>query len=186
MLGSSTLCGIPIMYRRSAAATLGEFAKMPDQRSTPPRASSTSRLPLPPELVTPPRPPLAPRYSLRSLLILMTVVAVGVVLAGVYEGFFLALVTVAVVFGGAIVCVTAAVYCRGRAQTFFIGAACVTCFQAMSSPPVARTWGTLLILAPGQVIAIVTAGGIAVFTRRFIEKRGWNLPPSSPHDNNGS
>ena len=46
----------------------------------------------------------------------VVVVAVGLTLAGVYGRFFLGLLTALVFLGGTVVCVTAAVYCRGGRQ----------------------------------------------------------------------
>ncbi len=115
----------------------------------------------------------------------MTIVAIGIVLAGVYGTFFLRLLTATVFFGGAIVCVTAAVYCRGSRQAFFVGAACVACFDALNPPPVTGSWSEFLVLVGGQVIALIVAGGVAVFTHRRIEKHGWNRPPRDPRDNIG-
>lgn len=149
---------------------------MPAQRSTS-RATSPPSPPLSADVITPPRPPRAPRYSVRSLLILTTVVAVVVVLAGAYGTFFLRLLTATVILGGATVCVTAAIYCRGGRQAFFVGAACVACLTALSPPPFGRGWAEFLVLIAGQVIAMAVAGGIAVLTRKFIENRGWNAPP---------
>lgn len=173
------------MVRRESSACAGQIAIMPDPHSKSPPTSSASQFPPPPDLVAPLRPPSAPRYSLRTLLIVMTVVAVGVVLAGVYGRFSLWLLTAVVFFGGTIVCFTAAIYCRGGRQAFFIGAACIAFLNALNSPPVARGWAEFLLLAAGQVIAMALAGGIAVFTRRFIEKRGWNAPPRNPRGNIG-
>jgi hypothetical protein len=149
---------------------------MPDQRSTS-RATSPPSPPLPADVITPPRPPRAPRYSVRSLLILTTVVAIVAVLAGAYGMFFLRLLTATVFLGSAIVCVTAAIYCRGGRQSFFVGAACVACFAALGPPAFARGWAEFYVLTAGHLIAMVVAGGIAVVTRKFVEKRGWNTPP---------
>jgi hypothetical protein len=116
---------------------------------------------------------------------LTTVVAIVAVLVGVYGTFFLQLMNVTVILGGATVCVTAAIYCRGGRQAFFVGAACVACLTALSPPPFGRGWPEFSVMTVGHVIAMTVAGGIAVLTRKFIEKRGWNAPPHKPRGDIG-
>jgi hypothetical protein len=152
-------------------------AKMPDDLSAAPLPSST------PESTFPryPRHPRSrgPRFSLRALLIAMTVIAVAVVvMEAIGIDAVLAVALFLLVLIAPVCCVTAAIYCRGRWQTFFIGAACVSCLWAggmRGSLPQSASL-PLLLMVVGNLFALALAGGIAVATRNFIERRGWNLP----------
>jgi uncharacterized membrane protein YccC len=149
-----------------------DFATMPDSR------------PAAPPPVPPPRPAVAPpllprrrpiQFSLRTLLIVMTAVAVAAVLLKLLgTSFLIGLGGALLIFGAPVCCVTAAIYARGRWQTFFIGAAVVTCQAAAYENRRPANFGDLLNLTAGYFVLAAICGGIALWARRFVERRGWH------------
>jgi hypothetical protein len=113
------------------------------------------------------------RYSVRALLILTTIVALAAValanapfvVAGLVS---LLLVSLPICF------ITAAIYARGYIQTFFVGAACAATMGVFSAR--GRT-GDAVFLVLWAVIMCAVAGGLAIGTRRLIERQGWHLKP---------
>jgi hypothetical protein len=75
---------------------------------------------------------------------------------------------------------TLAFYSRGPRRTFFAGAVVGSLsthyMLRMFSMGVAIT--QLAILITMLAIAVVSCGLTALYTRRFLERRGWHLPPS--------
>lgn len=75
---------------------------------------------------------------------------------------------------------TLAFCCRGPRRTFFAGAFA----GALSAHYMHRDlrWGDSIlqsmILVLFLTIAIVVCGYAALYTQRFLERRGWHLPPS--------
>jgi hypothetical protein len=82
------------------------------------------------------------------------------------------------------VCVgTLALYCRGRRQTFFLGALAGSLSPHMLSGVLRNFgggFGELFVLAVIGLVASVACGCVALITRRFLERRGWHLPEENP------
>ena len=117
------------------------------------------------------------QFSMRTLLIVTTVVAVVAALA---PGNIVIRILLYVVldFAPLICFVTAAIYARGIWQTFFIGASCV----AISNPHTSLAYSsgrtdTFLLSIAWVCFQYPLAGGLAVLARGFVERRGWRLPP---------
>jgi hypothetical protein len=141
----------------------------PPPRTGPPPAPSTKS----------PGTPL--RYSMRSLLILVTVVAVAAALlpyAGVRVTLFY-IGLVALLFVGPVCLGTLALYSRGYKQTFFLGALAGSISSYFLSDMMLRYGGDLTALVVLFVVGLGSTGicGLAaIATRRFLERRGWHLP----------
>ena len=115
------------------------------------------------------------------MLIAMTAFAVVAALS-TFVG-VMAIVSIVVWLGALLVPValgTLACYSLGRRRTFFAGAfvgAVGTLvllrgyFAALSS-----LWQAIVLLL-ASAIAISACGFTALYTRRFVERRGWHLPP---------
>ena len=119
------------------------------------------------------------QFSMRTLLIVTTVVAVVAALA---PGSIVVRILLYVIldFAPLICFVTGAIYARGSLQTFFIGASCV----AITNPHTSLAY--MSGRASDFVISIAwvffqypIGGGLAVLARRAIERRGWHLPPGA-------
>jgi hypothetical protein len=130
-------------------------------------------------------PPAPPQFSLRFLLIVVTIVALispllpmlGVPMAGVLLPWLLSVAT-------PICLVTAAIYCRGRRQTFFLGAAGAALMAVFSQRAFTLAAGYESLLWAVMLLATyLVCGCLALATRWLIERRGWHLPPGD--DNNG-
>jgi hypothetical protein len=121
------------------------------------------------------------QFSIRSLLIAMTIVAVAVVVLPASN--FLSWVLYGLVSVGLPVCmVTGAVYARGQKQTFFLGAACgafAPSFPVEIALGLRGAADPLLALFL-EVVLCAGAGALAISIRRLIERRGWHVPPESP------
>jgi hypothetical protein len=126
---------------------------------------------------------------MRTLMITVTVVAV---LAGVlsFTGATTVLIfmgMMAILFVGPVCLGTFAIYTRGHKQTFFLGAlvgslsSFVLAFRGYSSE--FYTLVTLTIVGSASTAA---CGFAALFSRRFLERRGWHLPSSRDDSSPGA
>jgi lysylphosphatidylglycerol synthetase-like protein (DUF2156 family) len=156
--------------------------------TAPPRATASP----PPAPSAPPfrtRSPL--RYSMRSLLILVTIIAV---LAAVvpYATFWATLQIIALItlmFVGPVCLGTLALYCRGYHQTFFAGAfaGSLSMFYLSSTVlQVGNELGALVVLSVLGAAATGACACAAVATRRMAERRGWTRPAEGGEPRRGS
>jgi hypothetical protein len=161
---------------------------MPESRPTAPLAPAATQLGAsapevsPDELARKPRPK-AFQFSMRTLLIATTVVAVVSALA---PNSFVARVLFYLLLDFApLVCfVTAAVYARGTWQTFALGAACAALINAHNSQAFSALGSVQILMSIAWVYFLyAVGGGLAILTRRVVEGRGWRLP-LEPGDNN--
>jgi hypothetical protein len=118
---------------------------------------------------------------MRSLLILVTIIAViAAVIPYTSVGATLLVIgLIALLFVGPVCLGTLALYCRGYRQTFFIGAfagSLSTFYLSTTILRFASDLGALLALSVVGAAATGACACAAVATRRFIERRGWNLP----------
>jgi len=147
-----------------------------------------------------PRPPQAPaqvssarrgpplQFSMRTMLIAVTGIAILAALTSVLGsrlavglfGYFLAMAATSV----APVCFgTLALYVRGPRQTFFLGAfvgSLIPVFSGSSaSYPAMREMGIVpyVLLLSINLASALAFGWLALATRRFAERRGWDVPP---------
>jgi len=133
-----------------------------------------------------PRPAQATplRYSMRSLLILVTIVAVLAACLP-YTGIGAPLLIIGLItlmFIGPVCLGTLALYCRGYKQTFFMGAFAGSLSTFYVSGLLPRYGSNLALLLMLSVVGAGAAGGcacMAVATRKFVERRGWNTPAES-------
>jgi hypothetical protein len=141
--------------------------------------------PRPAALPPPPPPPTPTQFSLRFLFVVVTIVALispllpmfGMPMAGVLLPWLLSVAT-------PICLVTAAIYCRGRRQTFFLGAAGAALMAVFSGRAFTMATGLESLLWAAALLATnLTCGFLALATRLFIERRGWHHP--SGGENNG-
>jgi len=159
---------------------------MPEPRTaTPPPAPTcqpaaplTSHRPLPAT-----RRPF--QFGMRSLLILVTAVALISPLLPNYGRPIAELIVVMLTHIAAPVClVTAAVYCRGIRQTFFIGAALPSLALVLAvanGQIISGSTGVRVLSSLSWLILCALSGWLAVATRHFLERRGWHLP-EEPRD----
>lgn len=154
---------------------------MPDQRRPvapppapprPPVVHPTSRE------ASPVRPRPQFQFGLRSLLILVTVVAlVSPLIPGYGLPILMGLLITLLMVVTPVTLGAFALYCRGYRQTFFLGA-----FAASLSPflfggfVMQGTLSGIAALAVVQTFACGVCGYLAVASRRYIERRGWNMP----------
>jgi hypothetical protein len=118
---------------------------------------------------------------MRSLLIVVTIVAV---IAAVlpYTGLAATLLIIGLIslmFVGPVCLGTLALYCRGYKQTFFMGAFAGSLSTFYLSGILMQYSSSLASLLMLSVVGAAAAGAcacIAVATRRFVERRGWNRP----------
>jgi 4-hydroxybenzoate polyprenyltransferase len=159
---------------------------MPTQRASttpppapphPPGAASTPHEPQPRSR----RPPW--RFGMRTLLIVVTVVALASPLMPNYgrpiADLLVGMLTLVVV---PVCLLTAAVYSRGMRQTFFLGAALaslVWVLSAASGQLRGASAGLWLFSSLVWLLMCALSGGLAVATRRFIQRRGWDHPDDS-------
>jgi hypothetical protein len=129
------------------------------------------------------------QFSMKSMLIAVTGVAILAALSGVVglrmatsiATFFLALAIASV---APFCCGVLAVYSRGPRQTFFLGAfvGCVIPMFAgrgmFATSAFDAGFAVTLILLALNVVSAISFGWLAVATRRFAERRGWDLPPN--------
>jgi hypothetical protein len=129
------------------------------------------------------------QFSMRSMLIAVTCVAILAALSGVVglrmatsiAVYILALAVASI----APFCLGAlALYSRGPRQTFFLGA-----FVGSVIPLVAgrgmfvtstfdSSFAVMLLVVALNVASAVSFGWLALATRRFAERRGWDVPPN--------
>lgn len=153
---------------------------MSDPRTAPPPRAEAG----PPPTAASFRPAGKPlQYSMRSLLIVVTLVAVIAAIVP-YAGFSALLVIIGVIgltFVAPVCIGTLALYSRGYRQTFFIGA-----FIGALSPfyifSFLDWFGSDLLAVAAMFVVGAAATGACGFaahiTRRFLERRGWHLPLS--------
>ncbi len=74
---------------------------------------------------------------------------------------------------------TLAFYCRGRRRTFyagaFVGAVGTLVLLGGNFVALSSLWQALFLLC-ALAIATSACGLTALYTRRFVERRGWHLP----------
>lgn len=74
---------------------------------------------------------------------------------------------------------TLALYSRGYRQTFFLGA---SAGYLIYLTHIDEEWSKWLFGHVGllltELIIVASGGFTALYTRRFLERRGWHLPPS--------
>lgn len=92
------------------------------------------------------------------------------------------LISLPIVFG------TLALYCRGYRQTFFLGAfvgALAPLFQSGMGiySDWFGHWFVTGLLFCFNILCALGSGWLALATRRFAERRGWNLPPKAEENN---
>lgn len=138
--------------------------------------------------MSPPPPPRPTQFSLRFLLVVVTVVAlispllpmVGMPMAGVLLPWLLSVAT-------PICLTTAAIYCRGRRQTFFLGAAGASLMSVFSGRAFTMAAGLeSLLWAAVQLATYLACGFLALATREFVERRGWRHPPGDENSGLGN
>jgi hypothetical protein len=116
---------------------------------------------------------------MRTMLGAMTALAVlcaafswlGISLLAVLTGIWL--------LAAAIALGTLGVYCRGPRQTFFAAAFVGWIATLYAGPAMSDSFGSAfsyLFAAALPVIGALLSAVVAVFTRRFLERRGWHLP----------
>ncbi len=145
-----------------------------------------------PQAAVPPAPPAAPpiriersrnpQFSLRSMLIAMTAFAIVAALA-TFVG-VLVIISIVTWLGVLLVPValgTLAFYCRGPRRTFyagaFVGAVGTLALLRGNFVALSSLWQALVLVC-ALAIASSACGFTALYTRRFLERRGWHLPPS--------
>lgn len=142
--------------------------------------------PPPPSTSTHSTPPLpggpgrrSPQFSLRTLLVVVTVVAVASAifrLTGVAAWVVLLLVAgvIPVAVG------TLALFCRGYRQTFFAAglAGLAPVVVIILDAAIDSYWNAteFLTLAGLEVVGILACGFTATTARRLVERRGWDRP----------
>ena len=145
-------------------------------------AGSRHESPPPSPVASPPVAAKPLQFSLRFLLLAMTVAAVALaVLSWVGAPLAAILLAIALYFVVPVCLGTLAIYCRGYRQTFFAGTlvgATAPIFigsHFMYRGDVAAwlTWGV------AQLFAGSACGVTALATRRFLERRGWHVAPAS-------
>ena len=76
---------------------------------------------------------------------------------------------------------TLASYCRGHRRTFyagaFVGAVGALVLLRGNFVALSSLWQALVLLC-ALAIATSACGLTALYTRRFLERRGWHLPPA--------
>jgi len=143
----------------------------PPAPASPPRAAAPAQST---------RKPL--QFSMRTLMITVTIVAVSAAILSFTSAMPLLLIgLIALLFVGPVCLGTLALYTRGHRQTFFLGAVAGSLSSFYLSTMLmqySRSIPGLFSLC--LVTAAVTAacGLAALLTRRFLERRGWHLPPN--------
>ena len=150
---------------------------MSEPRTAPPSPAHSSPSPRGSQLTT----RALPQFSMRTLLIVVTIVAIACALLP-YFG-FLAIGAIAASLTLYIVPVALgafALYCRGHRQTFFLGAFAGSFALFFFGGPLARDVAQFIALILVTATSAGTCGLVALSTRRFIERRGWHLPERNP------
>lgn len=111
------------------------------------------------------------QYSVRTLLTATAVIAAALaLLTALGPGFLAGAVRALVVLGWPAFCVTTAFYSRGWRQTFFLGAAVVTCLMATNPSWRAESFrGTLAIVL--AYFAGAAFGGLVACGARWLAER---------------
>ena len=141
----------------------------PPAPASPPRAATPSQLPQKPM-----------QFSMRTLMIAVTVVAVLAAIFSFTGAMPLLLIgLIAILFVGPVCLGTLALYARGHRQTFFLGAFAGSLSSFYLSTMLLRYSGEFYALIALTVVgsaSTAACGLAALYTRRFIERRGWHLP----------
>jgi hypothetical protein len=122
------------------------------------------------------------QFSVRFLLLAMTVAAVALALLSWFGTSIISMVLAVALYFVVPVCLgTLTVYCRGYRQTFFAGTLAGATAPILIGLHVVNrgdvsSWLTWVVV---QLFAASACGATAVATRRFLERRGWHLPPTS-------
>ena len=120
-----------------------------------------------------------PQFSLRTLLIVVTLTAIALPLLQLlgwrYARFLAAVLLVQL---PAISIATCAIYSRGPRQTFFLGAIAGSVLLWFNGLPALsyNEFADVFALAVAQLAICGLSGFVALATRRFVERRGWNRP----------
>ena len=128
------------------------------------------------------RSPRTIRFSVRELLIVVTVVAIAsaaIGLLGPVAPFAAVLVGGALVSAMPICFGTLALYTRGMRQTFFLGAFVGSLSPLLRGSGVSLRISELLLLLIINFATALGCGYLAVVTRRSAVRRGWHIPPKS-------
>lgn len=127
-----------------------------------------------------PRPPRRARFqfSMLTVLIVVTTIAAGAVLLPRFGQQLFASIALTMVLVAPPICLGAfALYCRGRRQTFSLGAFAAALGTLVVSDVAGRgELGAVFPIALQQVIGCGVCGYLAVATRRFVERSGWDRP----------
>lgn len=152
----------------------------------PQAATARSETPPPPPIASPPATAKPLQFSMRFLLAAMTVAAVALaVLSWVGLPLVAILLAIALYFVVPVCLGTLAVYCRGYRQTFFAGTLVGSTapifigsqFMYRGDVMMWLTWGL------AQLFAGSACGVTAIMTRRFLERRGWNVAATRAEKN---
>ena len=121
---------------------------------------------------------------MRTLMITMTIVAVSAAILSFTGAMPLLLIgLIALLFVGPVCLGTLAIYTRGHRRTFFLGAVTGSLSSFYLSTMLmqySRSISGLFALCLVTITVAAACGFAALFTRRFVERRGWHLP--SNHD----
>lgn len=113
------------------------------------------------------------------MLIAMTAFAVvAAILSVVGSELILGLIHLGVMFVAPVALATLAYYCRGRRRTFWAGALA----GSLSAHYFASRFGSGGVMGAGVLLLyvafpIVACGFTALWTRRYLERRGWDRDP---------
>jgi hypothetical protein len=145
-----------------------------------PHIAATSRVESPPPtpVGAPPTTVKPLQFSMRFLLLAMTVAAVALaVLSWVGLPLVAILLAIAMYFVVPVCLGTLAVYCRGYRQTFFAGTLAGSMAPMFIGSPFMYRGDVRAWLAWGlaQLFAGSACGVTALLTRRFLERRGWHI-----------
>lgn len=129
--------------------------------------------PTPPPLQSPPRDRLPSQFqfSVRSLLLSITVLAVALTLQRVVGPRFVQLALSVWIIVVVTALGTLALYCRGHRRTLFLGAFIASLGTLFTGAQVTGLFG----FACYQLVAALVGGVTALATRRQLERRGWHL-----------
>jgi hypothetical protein len=121
---------------------------------------------------------------MRTLMITVTIVAVSAAILSFTGAMPLLLIgLIALLFVGPVSLGTFALYTRGHKQTFFLGAFVGSLSSFYLSTLLLRfssEFYALIALTIFGSASTAACGLAALFTRRFLERRGWHLLPN--HD----
>lgn len=128
------------------------------------------------------------QFSMKSMLIAVTGVAILAALSGVV-GLRMAMAIAVYILALAVTSVAPfclgvlALYSRGPRQTFFLGAFVGSMIPLLAGRGMFATsafdsgFAVTLLVAAFNVTSAVSFGWLALATRRFAKRRGWDVPP---------